>query len=157
MAWLSRALGFVAAAKVVAAMSVLIFFWGAFALISIVTRRARWFLVPAIAMVAYGWTFQMGFVNYDLSLGFSFWVIALTWRGRALDWIFALALSGLVLSAHLKGFMWLVGTLAYIKLWQRMTRWRSALPTAALLAILGTHFYIAHTYRTYDPVLWHVL
>ncbi len=156
LARLGSALGFTAAEKIVAGLSVLIFFWGAFALITVMTKRPPWLLVPGIAMVAYGYTFQMGFLNYYLSLGLAFWAIALLWRGGKADWIIGLAMSGLVLSAHLMGFMWLVGTVGYVKLAERMSRGRWALPIAALLAILGIHFYIAHIYQTYDPVSWHV-
>jgi len=70
LAKLVNAVGFVAAEKIVVPACVLIFFWGAFAFIAAATRRPPWFLVPAIAMIAYGWTFQMGFMNYYLSLGF---------------------------------------------------------------------------------------
>src|SRR5271155_5780649 len=61
---LGNAVGFVAAEKIVAAICVLVFFWGAFAFISAATQRPPWFLVPAIAMIAYGYTFYMGFLNY---------------------------------------------------------------------------------------------
>jgi hypothetical protein len=92
--WLGRVLGLVAAEKIVVGLAVLIFFWGAFAFITVVARREPWFLVPGLAMVAYGYTFQMGFINYYLSLGLAFWVIALLCRGRTGDWI----LSGTVCS-----------------------------------------------------------
>lgn len=98
----------------------------------------------------------MGFINYYLSLGLAFWVIALLCRGRTGDWILGLLLTGLVLSTHLMGLMWLVGTAGYIQLARRMTRHRWILPIAALLAILGMHLCIPHIYRTYDPVGWQV-
>jgi hypothetical protein len=153
---IARVLGFTAAEKIVVGISVLIFFWGAFAFITVATRRAPWFLVPGIAMVAYGWTFQMGFLNYYLSVGLAFCAIALFWRGRKGDWVVGLALAGLAMSAHLMGFMWLAGTVVYVKLAEQMRRGRWALLIAALLSILGVHFYISHTYRAFDPVSWHV-
>jgi hypothetical protein len=88
---IARVLGFTAAEKIVVGISVLIFFWGAFAFITVATRRAPWFLVPGIAMVAYGWTFQMGFLNYYLSVGLAFCAIALFWRGRKGDLVVGLA------------------------------------------------------------------
>ncbi len=156
LAWLGSALGFVVAERIVVGLSVLIFFWGAFAFITVMTQRAPWFLASGIAMVAYGYTFQMGLLNYYLSVGLAFWAIAFFFRGRTLDWIVGLALTSLVVSAHLLGFTWLAGTVAYIKLAERMSRGRWALAVATLLAILGIHFYVAHFYRTYDPVLGHV-
>ena len=61
--------GLPAAQKIIVSLCVLIFFWGAFALIAAVSRRPPWFLLPALAMLAYGWTFNIGFFNYYLSLG----------------------------------------------------------------------------------------
>jgi MFS family permease len=161
LSWLGRLFGFLAAEKIVMGLAVIIFFWGAFTLITVVTQRKPWFLVPAIAMIAYGYTFQMGFLNYYLSVGLAFWVIALLWEGGTTFWIIALALSGLVLSAHLMGFMWLFGTVAYILL--AKTKWagglstgRWGLPIGTLIAILGVHSYVAFRFRPYGPVRWHI-
>jgi hypothetical protein len=115
LAKLGGALGFAVAEKIVVSACVLIFFWGAFAFIAAATRRPPWVLVPAIAMIAYGWTFEMGFMNYYLSLGFSFFAAALFWRGQAVDWIAAFLLSGLALMAHPMGFVSLVGMVVYIR------------------------------------------
>src|SRR5437879_4260379 len=60
--WLGSRAGFAAAEKIVVSACALIFFWGTFALIAAACRRAPWFLTPAIAMVSYGWTFEMGFM-----------------------------------------------------------------------------------------------
>ena len=46
LAWLSSTLGLAAAEKIVVGLSVLIFFWGAFALITVVTQRAPWSWFP---------------------------------------------------------------------------------------------------------------
>ena len=65
-------LGFAATEKIVAALAVLLFFWGAFALATISSGKLPGFLAPLIAMLAYGWTFHMGFLNFYFSLGISF-------------------------------------------------------------------------------------
>jgi hypothetical protein len=62
LARLGGLIGLGAAERVVVAACILIFFWGAFALTSELTGRPPWFLAPALAMVAYGWTFSMGFI-----------------------------------------------------------------------------------------------
>jgi hypothetical protein len=80
------------------AIAVLIFFWGAFALVAVASKRAPWFLAPAIAMVAYGWTFEMGFFNYYISLGLSFFALAILWRGTIRECAVAIVLIRL--------FMW---------------------------------------------------
>lgn len=161
LTWLGGVFGIRIAEKIVVYLSALLFFWGAFSLITVVTRRKPWFLVPAIGMIAYGYTFQMGFLNYYLSIGLAFWVIALFWQKGMTFAIFGVVLSGLTFSAHLVGFMWLVGTVVYIKLakskWaERLARGRWILPIAAFLAILLVHFCVQHLYRTIDTVGWHV-
>src|SRR5438045_8239851 len=61
---LSNLFGLPAAEKIVVSLCALIFFWGAFALVSTITRRAPWFLVPCLAMLTYGWRFNVGFFYY---------------------------------------------------------------------------------------------
>lgn len=75
------AFGLHAAERIAVSLAVLIFFWGAFALLAAATRRAPWTLAPLLAAFAYGWTFEMGFLNYYLSLGLCFFVLAAFWRG----------------------------------------------------------------------------
>jgi hypothetical protein len=146
---LGSALGLASAEKIVAATCVLIFFWGAFAVISAAARQRPWFLVPALAMITYGWTFQMGFMNYYLSLGIAFFAWALLWRGRGIDWIFALVLAGLTLVAHPIGFVCLIGAVAYTKLAEAMSGWRRwAVFAAAILAVVALHFYIVREFQT---------
>src|SRR5690348_1885503 len=60
------------AQRLSASLCVLNFVCGAFAFVSAVAGRAAWQLLPCLAMLAYGWTFHMGFFNFYLSLGLSF-------------------------------------------------------------------------------------
>ena len=148
LAKLGNTVGFVAAERLVVSACVLIFFWGAFAFIAAATRRPPWFLVPAIAMIAYGWTFQMGFMNYYVSLGCAFFATALFWRGQPVDWIAAFFLSGLTLLAHPMGFLSLVGMVAYIVLAERSRGWRRYLVFAsAFLTVFLLHRYIIRHFR----------
>jgi hypothetical protein len=148
LARLGGALGFGAAEKMVVGTCVLIFFWGAFALIVAATRQLPWFLIPAIAMLAYGWTFEMGFLNYYLSLGLGFLAIALLWRGHGIDWIAGAVLAGLTLLAHPMGSVCVVAIVFYIRLAERMNgsrRW--SIFGAAFLAVFVAHVYIVHHFR----------
>ncbi len=155
---LGSIVGVQVAEKMVVSLSVLVFFWGAFALIRAATGHSPWYLVPAIAMVAYGWTFQMGFLNYYLSLGLAFFAVALLWKAdRQRIWCVGLLLSFIALLAHPIGFLWLVGTLAYLRLRAAMDGRAGALVfVSALLVIICVHFYVAHRYRTFSPVGWGV-
>jgi len=82
---LGELLGLRIAEKIAVYACVLIFFWGVFALVAAVTERAPWFIAPYVAMLAYGYSFNMGFMNYYLSLGLACFALALFWaaRGRA--------------------------------------------------------------------------
>jgi hypothetical protein len=84
--------GFALAEKLVVSLCVLIFFWGVFAFISAASGPPPWFLTPCIAMLAYGYSFNMGFLNYYLSLGLSSFGLALLWKGRGLTRLLGLAL-----------------------------------------------------------------
>lgn len=150
---LGNAVGFIAAEKIVAAVCVLVFFWGAFAFIAAATHRAPWFLVPAIAMICYGYTFYMGFLNFYLSLGLGFFAAALFWRGTRSDWIVAAMLSVLTFLAHPMGLLCLLGTAAYVLLEERLHGFhRCTLFASAFLAVYGAHIFLSRHYRTHS---WH--
>jgi hypothetical protein len=131
------------AEKVSVSLAVLIFFWGIFALVSAATRRAPWQLVPLIAMVTYGWTFQMGFFNYYISLGLAFFGLALFWRGKGYERLLSIALVPLILLAHPLGLAWLLAAALYIAIAEAIPRrlqivW-FLLASAALPLV---HFYL---------------
>ncbi len=146
-------LGFAAAAKTVVSLCVLIFFWGIFALVAVANGRPPWFLAPCIAMLAYGYSFNMGFLNYYLSLGLASFGLALLWRGRRPERILGLFLVPFILLAHPLGLIWLFGTALYLILWTKLPKWwKLAAPTAAVGAIYVVHWYLAH--QTRFPVDW---
>ena len=138
------------AQKIVVPLCVLIFFWGAFALIAAVSRRFPWFLLPCLAMLAYGWTFNVGFINYYLSLGLGFFATAIVWSGRGRELIVAAVLAGLVLIAHPQGFVWLVGCIGYVVLWRLLPGWwKLAVPSAAVLVVGVARLYLMRHYESF--------
>ena len=142
--------GLAAAQKIVVPLCVLIFFWGAFALIAAVSQRPPWFLLPCLAMLAYGWTFNVGFFNYYLSLGLGFFATALVWRGRGRELILAAVLAALVLVAHPQGFVWLTGCVGYVVLWRLLPGWwKLAVPGAAVLAAVLARLYLMRHYESF--------
>lgn len=140
--------GWWAAEKLAVSLAVLTFFWGAFALISAATRRAPWSLLPCIALVTYGWTFHLGFFNYYLSLGFSFFGLAIWWRGKGWERLSLLAIAPLVFIAHPLGLMWLLSAAVYIGIAEMLPRrryqWLFCAAVAAFLFAL--HIFIWHHY-----------
>jgi hypothetical protein len=140
--------GLHAAEKIAVSLSVLIFFWGSFALISTVTRRAPWFLTPCIALVTYGWTFHLGFFNYYLSLGLSFFCIAILWRGREWERLVVVVIAPLVLVAHPLGFVWLVSAAAYIALAEMSPRrFQFAVFLLGVAVLIALRYYLWHHYE----------
>lgn len=146
-------LGFAAAEKIVVSLCVLIFFWGVFALVAATSGQPPWFLTPCLAMLAYGYSFNMGFLNYYLSLGLAAFGLALLWRGRGLARLLGLLLVPLVLLSHPLGLMWLFGTALYVMLWTKLPGWsKLTVPAAAVAAVSAIHAYLAH--QTRFPVDW---
>src|SRR5271163_2578821 len=146
---LGNVFGLAAAEKIAVSVSVLIFFWGAFALLAAVAGRAPWFLLPCLAMLAYGWTFNIGFFNYYISLGLGFFATAIFWRGRGRELIAGFVLAAAVLVAHPQGFAWLAGCVGYILLWRTLPGWwKAVLLGAALASIFAARVYLfSHSYE----------
>jgi hypothetical protein len=139
----AKLVGFAAAQKIVVGLCVLIFFWGVLAMVAAITKRPPWFLTPCIAMLAYGYSFNMGFMNYYLSLGLACFSLALFWRTRGVGWVVGSLLIPITLLAHPIGFLWLIGTLGYIKLRQKLPGWwKLALPLAAAGLFLSIYWFM---------------
>lgn len=143
--WLAKAFGFAAAQKIAVSVCVLTFFWGVFAFVNAVTERPPWFLTPCIAMLAYAYSFSMGFMNYCWSLGLACFALAIVWRARRVDWIGAGIFALLAYVAHPIGFLWLVGTLAYVKVREKLPGWwKLSLPLAAAAGFCAVCWYASH-------------
>lgn len=141
--------GWNAAEKIAVSAAVLIFFWGAFALITAASRRPPWLLCPAIAMVTYGWTFHIGFFNFYLSLGLAFWSLTLLWRGKGWDQSIGFALMPIVFAAHPLGAVWLIASVLYIKSAGALPAlWRPLLLPAAAVVLALASTYFSHHYET---------
>ena len=144
--WFAKALGFAAAQKIAVSLCVMTFIWGVFAFVHAVTERPPWFLTPCIAMLAYGYSFSMGFMNYCWSLGLACFAMAIVWRApRRVDWIGAAIFALLTYVAHPIGFLWLVGTLAYVKVRENLPGWwKVMLPLTAAAGFCAVFWYVSH-------------
>jgi hypothetical protein len=141
--------GFALAEKIVVSLSVLAFFWGTFALAARVAGRPPWVLAPCFAMLAYGYSFQMGFLNYYLSIALGCLCLALAWdlewKDSRLDWQGVLVLAALAYLAHPLGFLWAVVTIVYLRLRAILPGWRKlVLPAAGIAGFAGLHWYLHH-------------
>lgn len=150
-----RLVGFNGAEKIAVSAAVLIFFWGGFALVCAVSdtaslRTIPWFVLPCLAVFAYGWTFQMGFINYYVSIGLAFFGLGLLARSDSRSarsvlrecW-FAVLLIPLTWLAHPLGLAVFASAGAYILIAKRLPPGRHLyLFAVAVLILLAMHFYI---------------
>jgi hypothetical protein len=148
--WVMKYFGVSAAERIISSALVLVFFWGAFHFISAVRGKAAYWLAPWVAILAYGFTFQMGLLNYYLSCGLVFWILAILWKKR-LGWqtLWIAPLLALSCLAHPLPVLWLLGVAAYCWLAKKINR-RSwpFLFAGGVAVILLSRCYIAARYWT---------
>ena len=112
--WLTAAGGSSFAEHVAVPAAVLVLFWGGVVWIRVATGAVPWFLMPCLAMLAYGWTFHNGFFNFYLGTGLTFWALALGWKPGRMRLAGAGALLALAYSAQAIGPLWGAGVLVYV-------------------------------------------
>jgi len=142
---LGRFVSLHAAEKIAVSLAVLIFFWGVFALVCAATRHTPWLLCPVVAMFCYGYSFQMGFLNYYMSLGLAFFGMAIFWRARGRERWIAVALAPLAMLAHPLGFAWLVAGSAHVAIAESIRpRYQLLLLAAAGVLLFAARYYFWH-------------
>ena len=117
---LCSAFSFVAGEKIATAIVVLVFFWSAFALSSVANGGSTWFLAPLLAMLSYGYTMEMGFLNFYLSLGLSFAGLAILWIANGSRLLWLLLLVPLIWMAHPLGLAWFVSCASFLLIAKRL-------------------------------------
>ena len=144
LARLFSAFGAEAAQRAAVSASVLLFAWGAFAFVSTVARRKVWFLLPCVAMFAYGWVFHMGFFNFYVSMGMCLWAMAAAWNGRGKGIAIAGALLLAASTAHTLPVAWASALILYLLVARRVApRYRAVLTAASLVAMGAVHAWLA--------------
>jgi hypothetical protein len=139
--------GFGKAEKIVVSACVLIFFWGVFAFVSLIIQRPAWLLTPCVAILAYGYSFNMGFMNYYVSIGLGCFCLTIAWpmrwTGRAEDAVAASIFAALAWFAHPIGFFWALATLGYVAIRRVLPGWwKAVLPAAAATVFAGIRWYL---------------
>lgn len=136
------------AERVAVGAAVLIFFWGSFALARTLSRRHPWFLAPCLAGLAYGWTFHMGFFNFYLALGLSFWALALFWS-RGYRSVFPYGLLAAAGLAHALPVLWAAALALYAAIARRLKpRRRWLLIALALTGMVGVRLAAERAFET---------
>lgn len=139
------------AERIALSLVVLVFFWGAFSFVSVVNRRRPWFAVPLLGMLAYGWVFQIGFLNFYLSTGLSLFLLAIVWRGPLWSPIIALPLLVLAWLAHPIPVLWLLAVAAYVFMARQLS---PKLQLFLLLAALGVIVLLRQFLLTHYKAFW---
>jgi hypothetical protein len=118
---LFQAAGADAAQRIAVPAAVLVFVWGAFAFISTVSGGKAWDLMPALAILAYGWVFHSGFFNFYLGLGLSLSAATVAWNGGRRRVAIAGLIFALASLAHNLPVLWALAILAYAWTARRLT------------------------------------
>jgi hypothetical protein len=143
LSYFAKIVGLAAAEKLAVSVCVLVFFWGAFAFLAAVTKQKPWYLTPGIAMLAYGYVFHMGFMNYYLSIGLACIGLALLWPLQRKGIVAAVVLAPFILLAHPLGFLWFLSVTVYRTLWLKLPGWWKFAPLlAALFCVITAHFVV---------------
>jgi hypothetical protein len=144
---LTSAFGFAAGERIAVCIAVLFFLWSAFFFCSSLGARAPWFLLPILVSLSYGWTMQMGFFNFYLSLGLSFLALAIIARTRGAKSLYAFVFAPFIWLAHPLGFAWFVAVASYLIVARTLTgiaRW--ILPVASIAFIFSCRLYLSRHY-----------
>ena len=149
---LSKVVGLNLAARISAAFAILIFFWGAFAFVYAITRRAPWHITPLLAMVSYGWTFNRGFFNYYLSLGLAFFALAVFCSVKGWARLLALLLVPFIYLAHPLGVAWFFAAVFYIAASELIRqRFQLLMVLVAAGGLAAVRVYLALHFRVDPP------
>ena len=137
--WLIPHVGLSGAQRIVLSISVLLMFWGMFAIVAAISRRQPWWLAPILAMLCYGWAFHLGFLNSYVSTAICFWTFALLWSGaRVIDGSAAILLTVLAAMAHPVPLAWAAGTLLFGSVVRRkVSSWNWVLLPAGVAGLIA--------------------
>ncbi len=117
---LLRAFGPDWAEGILASIAALLFFWGAFRLLEVVSGRSPWIFAPNLAMLTFGLVFQFGFLNFYLSTALSLWLMALLWQPTKKRAFIAAPIALLALLAHALPLAWAAAVLVYVNFAPRL-------------------------------------
>lgn len=127
--------GFETGPKLAMAALVLTLFWSAFALSWTQAGKKAWTVAPCLAILAYGWTFHMGFCNFYLSTALCFLYLALTYKRGAASLVWASPVLGFAVTAHALPVSWVVCVQAYCYIARRLAP--RSLPGLLVGGLLG--------------------
>jgi hypothetical protein len=98
----------------------------------------------------------MGFFNFYMAMGLSFWALAVAWQPTTRRVAVAVALLALAYTAHALPVVWACGLFGYVLVARRLTpRWRGILTAAFVLVLAIGHFVIGRLVAVrWSPKQW---
>jgi hypothetical protein len=135
--------------RLVLGASVLIFFWGVFALAYPISRKGPWSIAPVLAVFAYGVIFQLGFSNFYLATGISSLALALLLDEEFRWWRFvgAFALFLLAWKAHTFPVGWALATFVYVSILRRLPHRRLQFFLFACVAVIAGSLVLTYHFQ----------
>ena len=121
------------AERIAVSSCVLVFFWGAFSAVSALTERRNWGITPLLLVLAHGFVFQLGLMNFYLSAGIALFALALLWRPSLTRLPLACALLGLAAVAQPMAPLWVALCIVYKMVFERFPRYRLWLLAAGVV------------------------
>lgn len=111
---LMKPFGPLLAQRILVGVSVLLLFWSSFSLVSVLSDRRPWFLLPCLAMLSYGRVFHYGFFNFYVSLAFAFLALSFLWKESSWRYILFVLMLALSWSAHPLPALWAICAAGYV-------------------------------------------
>lgn len=151
LGWLAAKAGMAAAQKIAVSLVVLVYFWAAFALVSVIARKPAFSVMAFLAILAYGTVFNLGLFNYYLASALSLASLALLWRANFWTGLIALPLLVLAWFAQPLPPMWAVGIYVYVLIVRRLpARLQPLLLLLAVAVLLGLRSWLLGLGSTWD-------
>jgi hypothetical protein len=145
--WLLVRLGAGLAQHIAVSLTVLVFGWGALLFIFRLAGKNWWFAAPTVAMLGYGFIFQIGFFNFYLSMGLCLWYLAIFWEQIWRIRILTAPLLAVAWLAHPFPVVWSLGIATYVAVAENVSpKLRFAFLGIALGAVLAARFAVTHLY-----------
>ncbi|MFN0168784.1 MAG: hypothetical protein ACKV22_20355 [Bryobacteraceae bacterium] len=147
--WLMQVGGPLFAERIAVPFAVLLLFWSGVAWIRAATGLVPWFLMPCLAMLAYGWTFHMGFFNFYLATGMAFLALALAWKPSPARLLAAALVLVAGYPAHAIPVLWAAAVLVYVFVARKVPEARTPWLAAGAIAAVGlVRLVLDSRYRT---------
>lgn len=117
-------------------MSVLVFFWGTFAAVRVLSGARAWTVTPLILILTHGWVLQVGFMNFHLATGIALFALALMWSPSVTRAVISCLLLVLAVMAQPMPPVWVGLAIAYKALY----RWKWLQPRLMSIALAISAF-----------------